>query len=99
MESLALLIIVGLLLAYTLFPLAKPAELLIIDEGPLVRRRKALEQEKKNNLKAIKDIDFELATGKISEEDHQELRTLFSLKVADALETEKQLREEDNVKS
>lgn len=99
MESLALLIIVGLLLAYTLFPLAKPAELLIIDEDPLARRRKALEQEKKNNLKAIKDIDFELATGKISEADHQELRTLFSLKVADALEAEKQLREEDNVKS
>jgi len=96
MENAILLIIVILLLAYTLLPLAKPAELLVLDEGAQARRRKELEQEKRNNLKAIKDIDFELATGKISEEDHQELRTLFSLKAADAIEAQKQLSEEKN---
>lgn len=96
MENAILLIIVILLLAYTLLPLAKPAELLILDEGAQARQRKALEQEKRNNLKAIKDIDFELATGKISEEDHRELRTLYSLKVADAIEAQMLLQEEKN---
>ncbi len=96
MEIAILLIITLLLLAYTLLPVLQPAATLIQDENPLERQRKILEQEKKNNLQAIKDIDFELATGKISADDHQELRTLFSLKAADAIAAQEQLQDDNN---
>ncbi|NOY13436.1 MAG: hypothetical protein GXP51_07080 [Deltaproteobacteria bacterium] len=98
METAILLIISAALLAYTLLPLFRPAEPFLLDVGARQRRRNALQQEKRHNLKAIKDIDFELATGKISTEDHEELRTLFSLKVADAIEAEKHLQDEEKAK-
>jgi hypothetical protein len=66
----------------------------VIDIDARQRRRNLLEQEKKDNLKAIKDIDFELATNKISAEDHEELKTLYSLKIAELIEAEKRLDEE-----
>lgn len=82
------------LLLYTLWPSLQTAEPLVVDIDAKQRRRALLEQEKKNNLKAIKDIDFELATGKISAEDHEELKTLYSLKIAEVIEAEKRLKEE-----
>lgn len=83
------------LLLYTLKPLLRPAESLKLDIDARQRQLQALQQEKVNNLKAIKDIDFELATGKISEADHEELKTLYSLKAAEAIEAEKRLQEEE----
>lgn len=94
MEIAILLLISVLLLAYTLQPVFRPAEPLQLDVDVTQRRRDALQQEKRHNLKAIKDIDFELATGKISVDDHEELRTLYSLKAAEAIEAEKRLDEE-----
>jgi hypothetical protein len=91
MEMVILVFVTLFLTFYTCAPLFRSPQVLAIDETPLEQRRKLIEQDKKNNLQAIKDIDFELATGKISPEDHQELRTLFSLKVADAIEAEKSL--------
>ena len=92
-----LLVITGIvLLLYTLRPALQTAEPLVVELDATQRRRSLLDQEKKNNLKAIKDIDFELATGKISTEDHEELKTLYSLKVAEILEEEKRLNEKIN---
>lgn len=81
------------LLLYTLKPLLQPAESLQLNVDARQRQLEALRQEKKNNLKAIKDIDFELATGKISAADHEELKTLYSLKAAEAIEAEQRLQE------
>jgi hypothetical protein len=92
----SLVIISAALLAYTLWPSLQTAEPLVIDIDARQRRRNLLEQEKKDNLKAIKDIDFELATNKISVEDHEELKTLYSLKIAELIEAEKRLNEETN---
>lgn len=89
-----LLVISLLLLAYTLRPVFRPAQPLQLDIDVTERRRQALRQEKRHNLQAIKDIDFELATGKISADDHEELRTLYSLKTAEAIEAEKRLDED-----
>jgi exonuclease I len=95
--EIAILVIISItLFIYTLWPSFKVAEPLIVELDVRQRRRKLLGQEKRNNLKAIKDIDFELATGKISEDDHEELKTLYSLKAAEAIEAEKQLEDESN---
>lgn len=95
--ELAILVIISIaLFIYTLWPSLKEAEPLIVELDASQRRRQLLEQEKKHNLKAIKDIDFELATGKISEEDHEELKTLYSLKAAEAIEAKKRLDDESN---
>ncbi|PNU20481.1 hypothetical protein C2E25_07115 [Geothermobacter hydrogeniphilus] len=94
MEIATLLLISLLLMVYTLLPVFRPATPLVREQNPLERWRQALEQEKKTNLKAIRDIDFELATGKISAEDHEELRTLYSLRAADAIAAWKRLRED-----
>jgi exonuclease I len=95
--EIAILVIISIaLFIYTLWPSFKVAEPLIVELDVRQRRRQLFEQEKRNNLKAIKDIDFELATGKISEEDHEELKTLYSLKAAEAIEAEKRLDDEPN---
>lgn len=94
MEIAIVLAISIALLIYTLKPLLQPAESLQLNIDARQRQLEALRQEKKNNLKAIKDIDFELATGKISADDHEELRTLYSLKAAEAIEAEKRLDKE-----
>jgi hypothetical protein len=90
----SLVIISVALLVYTLWPSLQATEPLVVEIDARQRRRNLLQQEKKNNLKAIKDIDFELATGKISAEDHEELKTLYSLKVADLIEAEKRIIDE-----
>jgi hypothetical protein len=84
------------LLIYTLKPLLQPTESLQLEIDAHQRQLEALRQEKKNNLKAIKDIDFELATNKISADDHEELKTLYSLKVAEAIDAEQRLQEEED---
>jgi len=95
--EIAILVIISIaLFIYTLWPSFKVAEPLIVELDVRQRWRQLFEQEKRNNLKAIKDIDFELATGKISEEDHEELKTLYSLKAAEAIEAEKRLDDEPN---
>jgi hypothetical protein len=95
-ETVILLVISGALLLYTLKPLLQPAESLQLEIDARQRQLEALRQEKKNNLKAIKDIDFELATGKISADDHEELKTLYSLKAAEAIDAEQRLQEEED---
>ncbi len=95
--EIAILVVISIaLFIYTLWPSFKVAEPLIVELDLRQRRRRLLEQEKKHNLKAIKDIDFELATGKISEADHEELKMLYSLKAAEAIEAEKRLADESS---
>ena len=59
-----------------------------------------LQMKKMINLKALKDIEFELASGKINDEDYQELRAHYMRKVSgimdrmEALAREKELPEE-----
>ena len=49
---------------------------------PFDERVRELELKKKINLKALKDIEFELASGKINDEDYQELRAHYLHKVS-----------------
>jgi hypothetical protein len=96
MEIAILIVVCMALFIYTLWPSFLPAEPIAEEVDARQRRLQLLEQEKKNNLKAIQDIDFELATGKISEADHEELKTLYSLKAAEAIEAEKRLEDAPN---
>ncbi len=94
MDIVILFFISSVLLVYTLVPAFLAKRPLTLEVSVQERQRNALKQEKISNLRAIKDIDFELATGKISEDDHEELKTLYSLRVADILDAEKRLQEE-----
>ncbi len=51
-------------------------------EEPDDERMRELELAKKINLKALKDIEFELASSKINDEDFQELKEHYSRKVS-----------------
>ncbi|MCJ7501426.1 hypothetical protein MUP29_14375, partial [bacterium] len=71
-------------------------------EDPDDERMRELELTKRINLKALKDIEFELASSKINDEDYLELREHYSRKVArimglieDLTEEEEESREED----
>jgi len=55
--------------------------------------REDLESEKDIYYQAIKDVDFEYAEGKLSEEDHDELRAYYKGK---AVHTVKKLESLDN---
>lgn len=54
-------------------------------EHPDDERMRELELTKKINLKALKDIEFELASGKINDEDYLELRDHYVRKVSRTL--------------
>lgn len=99
MEIVMILVISALLLAYTLRPVFRPAKPLMLEIDAQQRRSDALELKKKQSLMAIRDIDFEMATGKISAADHQELRTRYSLKAAEAIQAEKHLNDSERSKS
>ncbi len=87
-------IIAAILVVYTFLPLVGRREALV-EAGEDVRHRiEALELEKRNYLRAIKDVEFERATGKLDDGDYQELREFYTRKAAEALQALERLREE-----
>ncbi|GAB6062535.1 hypothetical protein [Deferrisoma palaeochoriense] len=86
-------LVIGLLVL-TAAPLFGPRKVLAASGDARRQRLEALEQEKKGYLKAIKDVEFERATGKISEEDFQELREFYALKAAEAMDALERLEQE-----
>ena len=90
------------ILYYVLTPLLGRRVGWVDAEDPDDERMRELELTKRINLKALKDIEFELASSKINDEDYLELREHYSRKVArimglieDLTEEEEGSREED----
>jgi hypothetical protein len=65
--SLALLCVIGLIIALPLFERRRPAV------KPLTRQE-ALHQERSDIVRAIRELDFDHRTGKINDEDYQRVR-------------------------
>lgn len=72
-------------LFYTLSPLRSGRAAWLERENPADERMSALEAEKKIYLKALKDIEFEHATGKINDGDYTELRDHYRREVSGIL--------------
>jgi len=72
-------------LYYVIAPLLGRRVNWIDAEHPDDERMRELELTKKINLKALKDIEFELASGKINDEDYLELRDHYVRKVSRTL--------------
>ncbi len=70
------------ILYYVLTPLLGRKVSWVDPEDPDDERMRELELKKKINLKALKDIEFELASGKINDEDYLDLKEHYSRKVA-----------------
>ena len=85
MTGVIFIVLAFVLLAYTCAPLLKAPQPLTVDGEETARRRAALEQEKLNNLQAIRDIDFERTIDKVSEADHRELKELYTRQAAAAM--------------
>ena len=79
---LLILVIVGYWIFHPLFR-PKPIEGL----SPQMRedREKALQQRKEDVYAAIKEMDFDLGMGKISEEDYRELKSQYKAKALEIL--------------
>jgi tetratricopeptide (TPR) repeat protein len=69
-------------LFYVLTPLFGRRVSWVDAEDPDDERMRELELKKKINLKALKDIEFELASGKINDEDYLELKDHYSRNVS-----------------
>jgi len=69
-------------LYYVITPLLGHRVSWVDAEDPLDERMKDLQLKKKINLKALKDIEFELASGKINDEDYLDLKEHYSRKVS-----------------
>jgi type II secretory pathway component PulM len=65
--GLALLCVIGLIIALPLFERRRPAV------KPLTRHE-ALHQERRDIVRAIRELDFDHRTGKINDEDYQRVR-------------------------
>jgi hypothetical protein len=62
-----------------------PAEDLLDEPGALEKRALELAEEKDRALAALKELEFDHRTGKISDEDYRELIGPLRLRVAEAL--------------
>ena len=94
-------IIFGIIFAGALYYVATPLlgrRVSWVDaEDPDDERMRELQLKKKINLKALKDIEFELASGKISDEDYLDLKEHYSRKVSRIMSLIEDLtKEEEN---
>jgi hypothetical protein len=96
MELPILIFLVAGMLVYSFSPLFGPWRPLEGTGGDAGRRITALEMEKAGFLKAIKDVEFERATGKLSDADYEDLRAFYTRKVADAMTTLESLHAQDD---
>ncbi|MGD8376856.1 MAG: hypothetical protein PVF68_11995 [Acidobacteriota bacterium] len=78
---LLILIAVGVL-AWIAVPLATPVAIAPVAEGD---ERGELEARRRELLFAIQDLDFELQTGKLSAEDHADLRNRLQVEAVEVL--------------
>lgn len=85
MTGVIFVVLIFLLLGYTCWPLLEDLQPLTVDGEEIARRRAPLEQEKLNNLQALRDIDFERTLGKVSEADHRQLKELYTRQAAAAI--------------
>jgi len=85
MEWAVFFIIASIAMVYALMPLMGGRQ--VWQEAPDVKdeRIKSLEMEKASFLKALKDIEFELASNKINTDDYDKLRNHYRLKVAEVM--------------
>jgi hypothetical protein len=63
----------------------RPSSDAVDDLGPLERRRLELEEERDRALGALKELEFDHRTGKISDEDYRELVDPLRRRAAEAL--------------
>ncbi|MEW6489834.1 MAG: hypothetical protein AB1578_18240 [Thermodesulfobacteriota bacterium] len=94
MELPILIFLMAGLLVYSFYPLLGPWRPLVGSGGGDRRRIAALEMERTGFLKAIKDVDFERATGKLSDADYEDLRSFYTAKAAEAIAALETLRDE-----
>jgi len=85
MEWAVFFIIASVTLVYAFLPLMRDRQ--VWQESPDAKdeRIKSLEVEKASFLKALKDIEFELASNKINSSDYEKLRNHYRLKVAEVM--------------
>ncbi len=89
------LILFSAALYYTLVPVMGRRVEWLDSEGLSAESRRDLETQKRIYLKALKDIEFERASGKINDEDFDDLRTYYRKKVSDLFIEIQALGEED----
>lgn len=82
------------LVVFTLLPLFKPWKPLVETEDPRDRRLRALEQERAASLRALKDLAFERAAGKLSDGDYEKFKHFHLRKAAESLQALEALKEE-----
>ncbi len=85
MPAVAFLVMAAVLVGWVLLAFRAPRDPLVAERGDRIRRVQALEQEKQNYLRAIRDVEFERATGKLSDRDYQDLRDYYTRKAAEAI--------------
>ncbi len=95
MPAVAFLVLATVLLGWVFLALRAPREPLVAELEHRTRRIQALEQEKQNYLRAIRDVEFERATGKLSDRDYQDLREFYTRKAAEAIRALEELAEKD----
>jgi len=72
-------------LAYILAPLREQRYAWTTNQMPRNRELARLEQEKRMYLKALKDIEFELASGKVNEGDYMDLEKHYRSEISRVL--------------
>lgn len=82
---------------FTLLPLFKPWKPLLEDMAEGDRQVHALERKRAESLRALKDLEFERATGKLSDGDYEELKDFYTRKAAESLQALETLKEEPGV--
>lgn len=77
-------VVIGIsVLVFVLYPLGKSKK----EQLPKVKGALAdLLSEKQNLLEAVKELEFDLAGGKLSEKDYHELRQSYEIRAAKLLE-------------
>ncbi len=66
---------------FCLAPLRRPQQRWLADTDPGASRRR-LEAEKESFLRAIKDVEFEHASGKINAQDYEQLKRFYTMRAA-----------------
>ena len=71
---------------YILLPLMRQDDKWAVQSSRVDETLAALKEQKEACLRAIKDIEFEYASGKINEEDYRGLKEHYTLKAAELIE-------------
>jgi hypothetical protein len=72
-------------MVYILAPLRQQSFAWTANDNPISQMEHSLEQEKRMYIKALKDVEFELASGKVNEDDYQELKDHYRTEMSRVL--------------